>query len=915
MPIAMQFAISHKLDLFFSLLTVAAGFARAEPGWQFDILSAVIGFVLGALAALGIYLLRHRLAGLRDRLVGGVTHMRDRLSTGVADRYREYLIDKAEWAHLLRRNVSLAQVYVEPLFDLLPPIVEPTHDDAQDVDSWREQRLYDLVYPRPQTVRFADALKQSNRLALLGPVGSGRTTALLHLGQQFAQREGWRLTIAEPQENEPAGVRTACNRERERLPIWVDLSSLDLSLAETQERHALLKPITDYLSASLPRLIAAASASTARAHTVDGRALLLCDNLDLLDQEARQRTLAWLDRLCCAYEDNIVVVAGQPEGYADLSGFGILFLNGFRQRQIARFVDQWQAWCEAQSLKAWEVEAQTARTELEDARRRARSLGQPPPDESEYPQPEMPAPRPALLTVWKESRAETILPLDLAMAALLWHRQEQIPASRLMRFAQTTVQMLGQTEDSVLPPSHWSHVLGALAWSMHQRQAYEAERSELETQVVQVLSLTMVQPPAESSEAEGEEVQRTVPDVSRLAHTATQALLQSGDLLIDAGRGQVVFVHPTFRAYLAAQYAARSEQGDELIAYVRIPHWQDTIRFYAALASPESLVVERLKGPDDILHGNFFAAAEYLAASSEGNRQLLGGVLAELAQTLIDPQKPIALRRRAATALARSDPKGSLYLFGQAMQNANPQIRALGVYGLGQLENERVIAGLTHALSDADRLVRSGALHALARRSGEQALDGLIQGLQDEDDVVRQVAAEALSLWPDEGHALLRQAVQGQDMYIRRAAISGLGQIEEPWAVAIVDSLSREDKEWFVRSAALAVMEVLATKASLLHPEQAPEDMGWLMTWAAQKGTGLGTGDAAYQMLLRAMREGDPTIRLIAADALRVMGDRRAIEPLTPLLSDQDVLVRNTAYNALCEIGRRTGEQIVVQNS
>ncbi|MBN1937731.1 MAG: HEAT repeat domain-containing protein [Anaerolineae bacterium] len=909
----MLLEISHEITSLFDLLAIPLAFARTDPGWQFDFLSAVIGFVLGVLAALAVYLLRHRLAALRERVIFGVMHARDRLSTGVADRYREYLIDKAEQSHLLRHDVPLSQVYVEPLFDLPPFGAESTPGEAQDVDVWRDQRLHDLFYPRPKAIRFGDALKQSSQLAILGPVGSGRTTALLRIGQQFAQREGWRLTIVEPKENESTDIRIARNRERERLPVWLDLSSLDLSLGEAQERHALVNPIADYVSASLHRLIAAASASTVRAHLIDGRALVLCDNLDLLDLEARQRTLAWLDKLCRAYEGNVVVVGGQPDGYVDLLrlGFGILFLNGFRRQQIAQLVGRWQSLCEAELLQVWEVEAQAARVELEEAQKRARALGHPPPDEAEYPLPEMPAPRPGLLSVWKEGRGETVLPLDLAMASLLWRNQGQIPSSRLMRFAQTAIQMLGQTENSVLSPPHWSHVLGALAWSMHQHETYQVERSELESRVLEVLSQTVAQSTAASSDAEGEEPQRAAPDMSRLAHTAIQALLQRGDLLVDAGRGRVAFVHPMFRAYLAAQYIARSDQGDALIAYVRIPHWQDTLRFYAALASPESLVVEQGKGADDIFHSNVFFAAECLSASPEGNRQLLGGVLAKLAQTLIDPQRPVALRRQSATILALSDPKSALYVFGQATRNADPQVRALGVYGLGQLKDDRIVAGLIHALSDPDRLVRSGALHALARRGGEQAIEGLVQGLQDEDDVVRRVAAEALALWPDEGHAILRDAIQGKDMYIRRAAIFGLGQIEEPWAVAIIDPLSREDKEWFVRSAAAEMMEILTAGAPPLRPEYTLEDAGWLMTWAAQHGTGLGTGDAAYQMLLRALREGDWSARLAAADTMRALGDQRAVEPLTPLLKDKDVLVRNAAHNALCEIARRTGERIV----
>ncbi len=913
----MIFDYLSKFILVLHLVTIPMASARAAPRWTFDWTSAAIGFVAGALAALIVYLLRHRLAALRERVISTITHLRNRVSMGAADRYREYIIDKAERGHLLRHLTPLSQVFVEPRFNLPPFSIESAPDEDQDAKLWRQQRLYDLFYPRSRSIRFGNALKQSSRLAILGPVGSGRTTMLLHIGWQFARREGWQMTMAEPQENETAQTRATRNRERERLPVWIDLASLNLSLADEQSRHALVKPITDYLSTSLPLLIAAASTATVRAQIIEGRTLLLCDNLDLLDAEARQRTLDWLNKLNRAYEGNVVIIAGQPEGYADLveSGFGILFLNGFDRRLAARFATQWQHLCEAESLRAWEAEAQAARVALDEAKKRARALGQPPPDEAEYPLPEMPTPRPPLLTVWREGSNENVLPIDLAMAALLWRNQEQVSRSRLMRFAQTTIQVLGQTQDGVLSLPNWGQVLGALAWSMHERERYAVERSDLETRVLELLTKTAAPPVETENESAEQGTQRTTPDMSRTARAAVQTLLQHGNLLVDAGRGQIAFVHSTFRAYLAAQYAARNDLGEVLKGYIRVPHWQETIRFFAALTSPQALVVERSKGTDDLWRSDLFATAEYLIASPEGDRQMLIGMLNELSRLLTAATQPIALRRRAATVLARADAKGALRLFGQMVQNANAQLRALGVYGFSLLEDERVIAGLNQALSDPDPLVRSSAVYALSRYPDERAIEGLIQGLQDEDDLVRRTAAEGLSLWPNEGHSILREAVKGQDMYIRRAAVFGLGQIEEPWAVAIVDSLSREDKEWFVRSAATEVIETLNAGTPPLRPQQSFEELGWLMAWAAQQGTTLGHGDAAYQMLLRALREGSWSIRLAAADTLQALGDQHAIAPLLPLLNDQDFLVRNAAYNALSEIGRRTGERIMAQNA
>jgi HEAT repeat protein len=274
----------------------------------------------------------------------------------------------------------------------------------------------------------------------------------------------------------------------------------------------------------------------------------------------------------------------------------------------------------------------------------------------------------------------------------------------------------------------------------------------------------------------------------------------------------------------------------------------------------------------------------------------------------LSPTQPTALSCGAAEAIANSGDKGALYLFGQAMRSEDPHVRRMGVWSLGRLEDERVLAGLRHALSDADRLVRVEALYALGAIGGDAAINGLVQGLQDEDELSRRVAAEILAVVGGEGHALLREAVQSDDMYIRRAAAFGLGKVDEPWAIQIVDRMRREDDEWFVRSAATEVMDRLTGDPPAIAPRMPKlEDQGWLVTWAAQRGMAIGTSESAFRALARALQEGDWTIKLASVDALRVCGGQEVIPALRAALDDDDVLVREGAFAALYEISRRTG--------
>ena len=894
------------------------GLAPREPAWRFDLSSALIGFVAGALVSLVLYLLRHRLAALRDSFSNRAAHLKDRLSTGVEDRYREQVVYIAEYTHLLKHYAPLSKVYVSPdLF--VPPVTLPRafgDEHEHGADQWRDEYLYDSLYPSPETVHIGDALKQSRRLAILGAMGSGRTTFLLYLAHQFALREGWRFTFDEPQETDSVELQADRKREQERLPVWIPLEALDFSQAQSGGRHALLKPITDYLGSSLPVLIAAPSAVTVRTRIVEGKCLLLFDNLDMLDAQAYEQALSWMNDLCRTYVENTVVVSGTQRGYGALleKGFAALMLEGFQRPQMLQFVERWESLRTESVMAEWEAQAAEAQKAYEAEKAAAAAKGLPPPAEPEPP--EIPAPARGLLALWTGGRREHVMPLDLSLAAILWREQDAIPSTRLMCFAQAVVIAIGHTQDSLLSPPHWARVLGEISWRMHSEARYEARRDELEKGIAQVLSQFK---PLTASSAETEVVQEggeqasAAPNWERLGRAALNALLETGDLLTDAGRGHINFVHPTFRAYFAAQHAARSGQPGLLLDHVRDPRWQETILFYATLSSVAPLVVERLKGEDDIHRSNFFTAARYLLASPEADKQLLGGVLAELAQIFLNPAQPTTLRRQAGVSIAQAESKGALYLFGQALQHADPHVRCLGVWGLVQLDDDRTWVGLEKSLRDPDPLVRVEVLRAMGRRGDEKSLEGLLQGLQDQDDLPRRVAAEALAAFGEQGHEVLQEAVESEDMYIRRAALYGVGKVKEPWALEIVDRMSREDQEWFVRSAAVEILEKLRAGASRITATCDLEQAAWLTRWATRQNRALGTGDAPMRLVFTAAEEGDWTVKLAAAGTLRACGDQRAIPVLRGLLNHTDLLVRDAAYAALGEIGKRTGEHILLQ--
>lgn len=885
-----------------------AGHLQPPASGQVEWRSLIIGFGLGFLVALVLYVLRERMVAAWEGLRGRTARLRARFSRRGIDRYRDQMVELAERGHLLHHYAALSEIYVPRRLHVpgaMPPGLQRTEDD-QENGPWFAERMVDLTHPAAVSVTLNEAMRQGKRLAILGTPGSGRSTLLNHMALLYAQSVGWRLTFPEPNRDDATALKVARRQEQERLPILIPLQVLDLSLLGEGGRHALIRPILSHLAASPYHAIAAHVGSMVRSRLLAGDCLLLFDNLDLLDPERRGQVLTWLEQLVRAYPGNTIVVAGPVEGYAALakSGFAPLILDAFDRSEVARFAERWER-----------IHDDVGASELEDRRTTWQAiLEQAAPvlsDESPELLAELEAAPELSLSVldaWPAGRRERVLPIDLTLAAILWREGQPVPVKAAARCAQAAIAAIGHVPDRLLSPAQWAQVLGSAAWSMQ----IEGQHQEAQSLLEQAVSDLLDEAYAASADLRGDD-DDDKPEFGRESRSAVAALVAAGDLLTEVEHRRVAFAHPLYRAYFAAQHASRTQQEPTVRAHVRDPQWQQAVRYYAALSNPAALVKERLKDPDDLFRTEFFAAAGDAAAATSVDQRLQAGLLSELAKILLDPKQCAFVCQMAARTIAQFQDDGVLYLLGKATAHRDPQVRRMGAWGLSMVEGERALAGLQHALSDPDHLVRIEALYGVAGRHGEATIDGLVQGLQDEHELTRRVAAELLAVYGGEGHDLLREAADAQDMYIRRAAVFGLGVVGEPWALRIVDRVQREDSEWFVRSAASEVMErSISAQPVIASGAVRPELEDWLVRWAAEQGIQCTTAEEAGDALLQAIRQGSWRVKVGAADLLRACGGRQAIPLLKSALRDDHLLVREAAFAALREIAQRIGLRIPV---
>jgi HEAT repeat protein len=215
---------------------------------------------------------------------------------------------------------------------------------------------------------------------------------------------------------------------------------------------------------------------------------------------------------------------------------------------------------------------------------------------------------------------------------------------------------------------------------------------------------------------------------------------------------------------------------------------------------------------------------------------------------------------------------------------------------------------LIEALDGDDRDKRAAAASRLAEIEDRSAIPALLRRLRDDDWRVREEAARAL------GKMKAAAAVVGLLECIRmgRPGPFGAGNgnslftdaIKDigPLAVPVlVDALSDEDPRM-----RLAIIELLG---DIADPEAVPaltgalRDPEWRVRWQAAEALGKMRNVAAVPDLVEMLTDSNKDVRISVAYALGRIGHLSAVEGLIKLLHDREWRVRWGAAEALWEIG------------
>ena len=636
----------------------------------------------------------------------------------------------------------------------------------------------------------------------------------------------------------------------DRIPIWIDLSNI-AALPES-EKASPLDRFLQLSTLTLPHV----SPKWLQQQLRKTPSVILIDNWDILPQDDRGFVAAWIAEVAEDLPNSHWIVTSGTKGYGLLTEIGFVPVKLHTDWTNAKFIKLLQGWSELLSTEIIEYDEEVVKG-----------------------------------LVWA-SRTDAA-PLEIVLRTILYLKTSQFPIK--------PVDILDFHMELALPTPD----LGD-----------EMEEVSNQARMIAVNILTQVamyrrlQNRWVTRQQFGEIIKENLPakeERHKKLEGTIRKLLSNTRLLVE-DKKQMTIPHYIWVDFLTAWYLTQEESGSDYIrSHLDDPNWSLLCEFYVGLVEDSESLVDTLLGRIVINRDpiNMLRASRWAIIAPE-TCQWRGEVSKSLAKNFMNGvDQEIRLLYGKYLGLVAGESARAFFI--KMLTSSELDVRAASLRGLGWNGSPKVMAILSAALNDSSIEIRRSAILGL-RDLGTPGATTLLEGyLENADEELAPVVAQSLAVMPD-GPKVLQDAIQHPDLLTRRAAVLGLGEIGEPWAQELLDEIIRTDPEWLVRSAAeTAVSSQLEEKdkEKVIQPHPQIDEVDWLIRWAARQGTGLGVGEAALAMLMRAVQQGDANTKVLGILTLNQLGRQEHLSALEPLLHDPDELVKAQASEVIKNITQR----------
>lgn len=870
-------------------------------------------------------------------------------------RYVRDLERLAQSSHLMGTRQPLLDILVEPRFIRVEPLVRDPNSDEDEPSIFEAvPRVPDYPalhapYNLP-TIGIEDLGKGERAVVILGDAGSGRTTALMAIAlwsmglaqfnpppdvvMQRIEAEESKLSQKDRAERIKRNSEAAAKaRERfrrlraqargevveeqtdldelesgptlpflrQQVPIYIHLNNLRVRQGGFGSRIDPAEPLVRAAQVQLRRYTRIQSPRGLYRLLTTGRAVVLIDGLDDVPEAELTEKWTWLTAFMEQYRENMIILTAPTMGYqrcVDL-GFVPVHLRPWTDPSIAEQASVWG--------KGWSTLSGLSET----------------PSESD------------IETMQQTNRART--PLEIAVRLLSRYGQqlEDHPTAHMAYYLQNRYPKVASTQD------RWP-LLAALQLDegfITAKRLIEmtaAEQNIARTTATPVTTAPVeddpflaalesddepappvpaAEPPAKTDKQQDKRLQQIRQETHRLLDQ-----LAAAGLLTRYGGWRYQFRHSQITAYLAGLWL-KDVDDMTLVARAQNPAWAEALAF-ASFHRPMDHAVRILTQPPfDILQTRLLSLTRWLRISGK-RLPWRGKLLQYLGSQFVAPHQYYLLRERIAAALVSSLDDGALTIFRRALDDDNSDVLALTTLSLGALRDTGVIERLKGFVHQNDTRLQITSTLALGAIGSEEALLALADELESaRNPDVRRAVAETFAGNPVEGYPTLYDAVHtaGKEndlILLRRAAVFGLGRIQTPWALIVLNEvLLNPDEEYYVQSAAVDVLEnVYLQGRQGLHKYPAPAEVPWLSNWTSrqsQVGSLPANLAGGTPLLLFALTQNvDAQARQLAIRTAGQLGIFEATRKLYDSLYDRQSAIRDLAYEALGQIEQRTGQPL-----
>jgi hypothetical protein len=824
-----------------------------------DPLSFFIGFVTASvfwwLVTQSRPLIQEFRANLKEK--NELAHARK--TSSVEENHRRTTLRRAQGMHLAAPLFALDEIIQEPLLITPPQITEPgTPQLLEDVISqtlpylpaWPEIAA---AYHAP-TLTLPQALFGNANIVIIGQPGTGKTSALAHLASLAANRSEQLETL------------------KDAIPFLVHIADLKLPLTDPKDA---LTPLIEAASEHTSMLDLGRLPVFYQSAFKSGNALLLVDGFDEVTPETQQIITDYFKIIIQNYPQTRIVTTGAPEYLDGLIGLGFapLALMTWSVQKNEKFIERWgELWSQTVAMEAW---AQTGPEQVD----------------------------PILLNVWLSADNMNLSPLELTLKA--WgayagdslgpHVLEAI-ASHIRRIAplntplaalETLAMQVLLSSQPVFDPRK------ARTWV----KSFESAEDKAEDETTDQPAEEVTDEVKLKKEKKSDKVVVKTPSYGLIGKMAASGLL------VAYPNNKMRFIHPIFAGYLAGRALTNYNEEETIINQ---PDWSGkylAMRYLAAHGDATKLVQAMLEFSRLPMHRPLFTAARWLRDTPK-NAPWRGKLFGTLASILQTEGLPFNLRGQAMAAFVVSNDPSALTLFRQLSTTLSFELVQLTVIGSGAMRDPKAVQVLERAMEAPSLAVRRAACMALVSIGTNEALESVAHTLLNGDEDIRRAAAEALANDPKEGYEMLRDGTTINDILLRRAVVYGLGRVNQPWAIEVLQKVQIDDDQWVVKNAATEVLEAKAHPGARAPRKlKAPSESPWLIQFAGKQGVGISPGAPATDILLLALKSDDADTRLAALPYLKFTPSEGVVAQLYEAMYKEDPELREAAYNILWELG------------